>query len=317
MNDKSEIGIIVGRFQSSFLHEGHLEVINHVIQNHARVILFLGQSPRKCNFEDPLDFNSRRAMIEEKYPEIEVHRLDDVGDDVAWSKNLDRMIGLLIAPNQQVVLYGSRDSFIKSYTGKNLTAELKASKYISASDIRKTIGVKSKKTKEFREGVIWATQNDWPRVYPTVDIIAFDKSTNRILLGKKVGDKLWRIPGGFAETKSISYEEDASRELQEETGLIALVDPTYIGSEIIYDWRYKGRDKIKTLLFVTTSFDGVAKASDDLDIVQWFDVQDLYSNSNGLDNINPIHKSLITRFLTWYKKNIDSWAIVEYKNIDK
>jgi len=59
-----EIGVIVGRFQTPFLHEGHWEIINYVTYKHPRVFVFLGQSPLKCTQNDPLDFNTRRAMIE-------------------------------------------------------------------------------------------------------------------------------------------------------------------------------------------------------------------------------------------------------------
>jgi len=62
-NINSEIGIIVGRFQSPFLHSGNKEIIQHVINKHPKVYIFLRQSPLKCNSHDPLDFNVRRAMI--------------------------------------------------------------------------------------------------------------------------------------------------------------------------------------------------------------------------------------------------------------
>jgi bifunctional NMN adenylyltransferase/nudix hydrolase len=291
----AELAIIIGRFQTPYLHSGHLEIITYVKDHHPRVILFLGQATRKCNFEDPLDFYTRRAMIEEKFPEIEIHRLDDVGDDKVWSRNLDKMIGLLAGPKQNVVLYGSRDSFIKSYKGRYSTSELKASTYVSASEIRKSIGIKSKKTLGFREGVIWATQNDWPKVYPTVDIIAFDKKEYAILLGKKIGETLWRIPGGFSDVGSPSYEADASRELMEETGLNCIDNPFYIGSTLVNDSRYRGQDKIKTLLFVTTKFTGEANAADDLETVSWIKIQDIIDNPHIL---NPIHMELFKMFLS-------------------
>lgn len=151
MNNKTEIGILVGRFQTPFLHEGHLEVINNVVANHPRVFIFIGQSPLKCTKNDPLDFNTRRAMLEEHFPEIEVHRIDDTHDNERWSRELDRQIGLLAGPDQKVTLYGSRDSFIKSYSGRFETVELKPTKYISATEIRKSIGIRSKKSRQFRE----------------------------------------------------------------------------------------------------------------------------------------------------------------------
>ena len=42
MNDKYSIGVLVGRFQVHELHEAHHYVIDQVVENHKKVILFLG-----------------------------------------------------------------------------------------------------------------------------------------------------------------------------------------------------------------------------------------------------------------------------------
>lgn len=293
----AEIGVIVGRFQTPYLHEGHIEIIDHVVKTHPRVFIFLGQSPLKCTQNDPLDFNTRRAMLEEAYPDIEVHRIDDVGDNSRWSRDLDKMIGLLAGPFQKVVLYGSRDSFLKAYKGHYPTEVLQATRHVSATEIRKSIGIRSKKSRSFREGAVWAMQNQWPKVYATVDMAVFSEYYSHILLGKKPSDTLWRFPGGFSDIKSLSFEDDAIRELQEETNITAL-NSEYVGSTLIDDWRYRGQvDKIKTMFFVVTRWEGCPKAGDDLEKIEWKLLKKLHP-----DELVPNHRILWSMLMSWFEK---------------
>jgi hypothetical protein len=93
-------------------------------------------------------------MLETAYPEIEVYKIDDVGNIDKWSKNLDRQIDLLTGPYQRVILYGSRDSFIEHYTGKYPTETLTPVFQESSRNIRYFAGINSKNSQEFREGVL-------------------------------------------------------------------------------------------------------------------------------------------------------------------
>jgi bifunctional NMN adenylyltransferase/nudix hydrolase len=302
MNNKhAEVGIIVGRFQTPFLHEGHLEILSYVMRKHPRMFVFLGQSPLKSTINDPLDFNARKAMIEEKFPSIEVYKIDDVGDNDRWSRELDTQIGLLTGPFQTVVLYGSRSSFLQSYRGKHGTEELKASRYVSATEIRKETGIRSQKTREFREGAVWAMQNQYPKVYATVDMAALDLTNRKVLLGRKPAEVLFRFPGGFADVNSESYEEDAVRELKEETGLRVAGPIEYIGSTVVDDWRYRNQeDKIKTMFFAIPEWTGIPTGDDDLADVKWFDFESLFSNP---EQVVPTHRVLLTMLQNWLGKN--------------
>lgn len=311
--DVEEVAVIVGRFQTPYLHEGHRYIIESVKANHPRLILLLGQTAIKSSKNNPLDFHTRKLMIEQEYPDIEIYRIDDVGDDALWSHNLDKLISSVTAPSQSVLLYGSRDSFIKHYKGKYKTEEIKAQHHVSASEVRNKTGIKSKNTLEFREGVVWAMQQQYPKVYPTVDVAIFDEKNKKLLLGKKPGESKWRFIGGFADVNSSSYEADAAREVEEETGLI--VDPydlIYLGSFRINDWRYFGEcDKITTSFFVTTKFEGTVSPNDDIDKLIWLPysvgpVVDKNIN-NWPDEVWPLnnmvknHEVLKYRFQSWYE----------------
>ena len=293
-----EVGIVIARIQTPYLHEGHVDIISQVIAHHPRVIIFLGLSPVKCSKNNPLDFTARKAMLEAAYPNIEVHYIEDSPTDEVWSKKLDNQIHKLIVPNQKVVLYGSRDSFIPHYKGKHQTIELVPTKFISAKEIRKNIGIKSKNTQEFREGVVWAVENQWPSVLPTVDIAIINYEKKELLLARKPDEELLRFVGGFASTDSNSYEDDAKREVFEETSL-EVGNPVYIGSTLVNDWRYKHeQNKIKTMLFVCEYLFGTPKADDDIADVRWVKFEDIYLNM-----LVPNHQILMKILVDYLNKS--------------
>lgn len=296
----AEVGIIVARFQSPYLHEGHIDILSQVLSHHPRVIVFLGNSPVRCSKNNPLDFQARKAMLETKFPGIEVYYIDDVGNNELWSKNLDQLIRKTIGPSQKAVLYGSRDSFIAAYSGKFPTIELVPNKFISAREIRKNVGIKSKNTQEFREGVIWAVENQFPKVHPTVDLAVVDFDKKRLLMARKPNEELLRFVGGFADPKSPSYEVDALREGKEETGLEFSEPPIYVGSTLVDDWRYRSeQDKIKTLLFLVKYTGGEPKADDDIADVRWVAFEEI-----TLELVVPTHRPLLIMLNNYFKNAI-------------
>lgn len=287
-----DVGVIVGRFQVPDLHEGHCDVIEYVCDNHDKVIVFLGVSPIKATAENPLDFQARKQMLEAAYPErLDILYINDRYSDEVWSRGLDEQIHHLLTANQTAILYGGRDSFIDHYKGQFPTQELEAEEKVSGTEIRNEVGKKrTKASVEWREGATWAALARFPTTYTTVDIAIFNEDETRILLGRKPDEGLWRLPGGFADPASETFEQDARREAQEETNL-SITDPKYVGSFKIDDWRYKGeRDKIKTLLFRAKKQFGDARAGDDIAEVKWFSVDDL-----ALADIMPNHRVLVAK----------------------
>ena len=57
---KYEIGVIIGRFQLHQLHKAHCDVIESVLSNHKKVILFLGVTKVIGSSSNPLDFASKQ-----------------------------------------------------------------------------------------------------------------------------------------------------------------------------------------------------------------------------------------------------------------
>jgi bifunctional NMN adenylyltransferase/nudix hydrolase len=288
---KIDCGVVVGRFQIHELHDAHIDLIQSVLDRHDRVLVFLGNSIIRNTTSNPLDYRARRAMIADKFPNVEIHYINDNPSDVAWSKNLDKLISEQLMPLQTVTLYGSRDSFLKGYSGKYNTCELEATTFISGTEVRRRVSNNYPATSDYRAGMIAATAYRYPTAFQCVDI-AVVNDKQEVLLARKPDEKKWRFIGGFSDPRTPSLEEDAKREVQEEAGIEVEII-SYLGSTLIDDWRYRGeQDKIKTALFLAKYIFGKPEGADDIAEVKWVPI------GTGLakDNIEPLHHVLVDMF---------------------
>ena len=288
---KIDCGVVVGRFQIHELHDAHIDLIQSVLDRHDRVLVFLGNSIIRNTTSNPLDYRARRAMIADKFPNVEIHYINDNPSDVAWSKNLDKLISEQLMPLQTVTLYGSRDSFLKGYSGKYNTCELEATTFISGTEVRRRVSNNYPATSDYRAGMIAATAYRYPTAFQCVDI-AVVNDKQEVLLARKPDEKKWRFIGGFSDPRTSSLEEDAKREVQEEAGIEVEII-SYLGSTLIDDWRYRGeQDKIKTALFLAKYIFGKPEGADDIAEVKWVPI------GTGLakDNIEPLHHVLVDMF---------------------
>lgn len=292
---KTQVGALVGRFQVDRLHEAHKDLIHSVQQLHDKVIVFLGVSSLIGSPNNPLDYDLRAKMIHDEFPGVIVLPQRDCRTDEEWSHNLDLQLDT-VAPAQTVTLYGGRDSFLPHYKGKFHTQELEAQTLVatSGSAIRRRLSVAALNSPEFRAGAIWAAQQGYHRVIPTVDIVIHDTNNHRVLLGKKLNSPLWRFIGGYADVNSETFEQDARRETMEETGL-ELASIEYLGSFKVPDWRYRGeRDTVRTTLFYGPVLYGAARPSDDISEVSWINEQQ-FTNLSFAENIVEEHTALYNR----------------------
>lgn len=290
------LGVIVGRFQVPELHQGHVELINHVKSQHGQVLALLGCTTVLGSRNNPLDFITREKMLKSRFPEVTVLPIYDQASDQKWSDNLDSLVKS-IAPVGKVVLYGGRDSFIPYYHGKYPTVEIELNMNDSGTRVRETAANKICVSADFRAGVIYAVNNQFPRVFPTVDVAPI--KDGHILLGRKPNEGLFRFPGGFVDQGDESLEIAALREMQEETNLTCwLGDLEYVCSKHVSDWRYRKKEdgSIITTLFACLAPLNGAKAGDDLAEVKWFDLKSI-----GEMQIYSGHQAMMEELIKWTK----------------
>ena len=290
----SDVGVLVGRFQVHRLHEAHLALIRSVYDTHPQTVIVLGLSPARVTHRNPLDFEARKQMLLDAFPKATIFYLHDQPSDDIWSDKLDALIDGYLSPRQSVRLYGGRDSFITRYHGKYETQALDSPVYVSGTELRQSITRSVKASEDFRAGVIWASANGYPRVYPAVDVaICQDVAGQRLhdwLMVRKPNEKQWRFPGGFVLPTDRSYEDAAKREAMEETGAeIGRLE--YVGSFLVDDWRYRQEtDKILTTLFKAAYVFGPIRPADDVAEARW-------SNQIDVADIVPEHHPLVNALI--------------------
>jgi bifunctional NMN adenylyltransferase/nudix hydrolase len=322
-------GVLIGRFQIPELHEGHIALLDAVGNLHPRVIIFVGCLPGGTapTKNDPLDFETRRKMIQNAYPNYEVYPIHNRKTDELWSADLDRLITERV-PYGKATLYGSRDSFLKSYHGHRKVVELTlpVSPNISAADLRNAATNVVIDSPSFRAGIIYATRNTFDRVIPTVDIAIIhrglsthDPNTDtylssgiELLLAKRSDENGWRFPGGHAMGKmkpeNVGYEDDAKMESYEETST-APQSFKYIGSTQIADWRYKDTSEtIKTIFFLGEVPTLETTGGDDISYTKFFPLEEV-----TLDMFEPEHKILykMLKNYLYSNRNINNKSIID------
>ncbi|MEL7003653.1 MAG: NUDIX domain-containing protein [Bacteroidota bacterium] len=295
-------GVIIARFQTPYLHDGHIELINNVKSKHNRTIIVLGVSRITGSRKNPYDYYTREKLIKSAYKDLLILPLSDHPSDPVWTSNLDDLLNNTF-PGSDFLLYGSRDSFIPYYNGKYETIELPEHGDYNATELRKKYADKVFESKDFRAGILYAVHNQYKKVYPTVDIAVFKNNKREILLGKKAINNKWRLIGGFVDPEDEGFEKAAQRELAEEAGPIETTPLTYETSAKIDDWRYRNEaDKIITTLYSCDYISGVHKAQDDIIDLEWFEVEAL-SGMIKEHKISEEHIGLFELLIKKYDKN--------------
>jgi bifunctional NMN adenylyltransferase/nudix hydrolase len=288
-----EVGVIIARFQVHELHDAHKALIDKVHNNHKKVIIFLGVPIISNTKQNPLDFATRKAMVQEYAPNAVILPLKDQRSNAKWSYILDNEIKVPFG-ERTTLIYGGRDSFIPYYEGSYTTTELTTDVYVSGTEIRNRVSRELLNSSDFRAGIIHATYSKRAVTWSTVDVCPYN-TEGQILLGRKPNENVWRFIGGFLDRTDSSDEMAAQRELREEAGMNINVGPMeYVTSQAIDDWRYaKVEDGIMTRLFITPYLWGPIEPSDDISELKWFDLTTFESHDNIVKHIMPEHQSLM------------------------
>lgn len=259
------VGVVIGRFQTDRLTHGHTTLLNSVVSSCDELLIMVGIASKLGTRSNPLDFPSRYAMLSSAYPKAVIVPIHDMPNDKDWSAQVDDLIKLMY-PHKKVQLWHGRDSFASCYTGKYPLVEIEEqAENISATENRAVIAQRIEHSASWRAGQIYLAHNVWPRINPTVDILAYNK--DGVLMGEKASQPgLLRFPGGYVDISDNLLERAACRELQEETGIMSdITDMEYVCSRRIHDWRDAEDNVTFTTMFAVNIYDKSNwKAADDL-----------------------------------------------------
>ncbi len=271
-NQIKKVGVVVGRFQTPYLHDGQLFTLNTAAENRDLFVV-IGVAQTITDDANPLDFKTREVMLKRAYPNAIIKSIDDHSSDIAWSARLDALIEESF-PEYEVTMFGSRDSFLPYYHGTHQKVEIESPiRHLSATAIRNEIVRKVVDSPEFRAGVIYTSHGIYPTSFQTVDMVIRHSIRPQVIVGRKPGEDKWRFPGGFVDPNDLTLELAAKREAKEEVGDIEIGDIRYVASARVEDHRYrKSKHKVMTTLFVGTYIFGPIKAGDDLEEVRWQDL---------------------------------------------
>lgn len=284
----ADTAVLVARFQTYDLHDGHAELLGTVVKGYRKVLVVLGE-PSLRSARNPLDFVTRERMIKQAFPMATVLMLRDEALDTVWSRKLDALVEQF-DPHGSVVMLGGPDSFVAHYTGRFPTVELTSAVGPRGTDYRHTAATEPVPSADFRRGVIYGLTNIYGRVNLTVDVALFQdvvgetkageswtdapRIDRKLLLVRKPDETAWRLPGGF-----VRPNEDpalaAARELEEETG-VAAASLTLQGAHVVDDWRGADDQGFLTLLYTGRAPEGATpRGMDDVAEARYFFVDRL------------------------------------------
>ena len=288
---ENKYGVIIGRFQTSYLTNGHKFIIDTVLKKHSKLIILIGIHMSQPTKRNPLDYITRKLMIEELYPNVTILPLYDHSNDSVWSMNIDLLItGTSFREN--AIIYGSRDSCLKHYSGAYKTEYIESDLPDNATEIRKDTASKSLSNQQFREGIIYALSNRNQSPYLVVDVAMIKETissgeliediivpvikTIEVLLGRKEGEIGYRFIGGFVDSSDACIKDAVHRELLEEVGQIEVGDFELIGEAMIDDWRYRNdEEKIFSCFFKCKYVFGRVHPCDDMPCLEWIPLEKL------------------------------------------
>ena len=319
--EKVDMTVVVGRFQTPYLHAGHRKLIKTALNKATNTCLIVvGVTGMNQTSKNPFTEDDIHEMISEFLLEqnlkINVRLLSGFKDvpfsDKLWTEKLDELIDdtKTAQPiSESILVIGGRDSALSTYhgLGKYPTYEIESLPGVSATAIRTACnkslnhnnfnGIPAKVA--YRMGIATAhNEKLYPNIYPTVDVIIH--RPNQILLGRKHGEEVWRLPGGFVDVSDKSLEHAALREALEECGdEPELEKPKYFMSLPVNDRRYKGvTDCVFTTVFTINSLWGDHQAGDDLEEVRWFDMNILrLAAKNGADYLLDGHLQILKAYV--------------------
>ena len=163
------LGVIIGRFQTPCLHEGHLALIEAAQNSCEDILVLIGTTAASGTDKNPLSFEARKHLFKFN---CEIKPLPDHPSDKDWSDQIDEIISSL--GFEEATIFGGRDNSIEDrYSGRHKIKVIRETGGKSSTALRKEAAKQVLDCSSFRAGIIHHVENRYPIVYSTVDIIIY------------------------------------------------------------------------------------------------------------------------------------------------
>ncbi len=291
------VGVVVGRFQTPHLHNGHKYVLDHANKHH-KLLIFVGVHRAPGSFRNEMDFETRKKMLQKEYPNAIIMPIQDEKLDSYWTDKLENLIHV-ICPLSEPTLYHGRKSFAPHYKGDHTLVDVGGEHKEEATALREQCYGKAIASEDFRAGQFYYSAQVFPRINPCVDLAItkmIDGELHLALGAREADPDNWRFPGGHIDRTDPNMEFTCEREAEEETNL-AIQNIRYISSRMIDDWRNTRTNGTMTTLFHCDYAAGKLQGGDDIAVCKWVSIKDLPKTK-----IVSAHKSLMMDFLTYIAK---------------
>ena len=274
------------------------------MKSNDQLLVCLGVPHTQGTNNDPMDFATRRLLVNHHYPSAIVVPIHDEPSDMKWSKNLDKIVATLAKESDKVTMYCGRDGFKSHYRGHHKVEAIADVPQYSGTDMRVDARKSPIDSVDFRKGVTYGLAQRYKTTYMTVDIAVL--GNGGVLMGRRPGQDVYRFPGGFVDFADKTLEETCFRELNEELGIEAK-DRTnfeYVCTQHINDWRYRDRpdQRIMTTLYSINLEQTVGDVTPDGDEFEDFTYISL--DEVGAEMVNPEHLELFHSLIRRLDGNI-------------
>lgn len=303
-----QLGVIIGRFQVAELSEAHRALIERALGECNTVLVLVGSTESVGTKRNPLSFQIRANMLAVAYPNVIIRELKDHPIDSEWAKQVDAEAMSL--PADVAALYvGHQSGAVDAYRLHGWACkDIREVEIVGLHGAALRAAQGPINSPDFRAGMIYQTQRQFPAVYSVIDVLIYRPETDQVLLGRKANDPPngGRLIGGFVDPSDKSFEMAVRREATEESGL-EIGNIRYAGSATIDDWRYRGGpESVKSSVYVADRLWGIAQPSDDIAELFWC------PRAEAAQRVLPLHAEILFLALSRLEKDRSNESVAAH-----
>lgn len=243
----NHIGIIVGRFQSPYVTEGHKAVIRIAAKAEDEIVFFLLDNKIPFSERNPLPYDIREKMLstymlgEFKHKKFRFFALQEQKYAGSMQRAIDYTMTKNFDSKDAFTMYGGPGSYAERYGGLATVQMIDRIYGMNSGDARRCAYDMEVQTTNLLQGVIHALNYRSPVCYNyIVNVVLYDKGESTEIL--VVDDSRMRhhvLPTFEVNNAHSSFEAQAISEITKIIPTAILGNTTHVKSFKVADWRFR------------------------------------------------------------------------------